>query len=46
LARGRVQGFLAGAIFADSAGTLGAPLAVPVGECAPDVSSGFWSGGL
>jgi hypothetical protein len=38
--------FFAGTIVADSCFTLGGLLALPAGECAPEVSSGFWSGGL
>ena len=38
--------FLAGAISAEGCFTLGGLAAVPEGECAPAVSSGFWSGGL
>ena len=42
---GAVPG-LVGAIWADSGRTLGGLPDVPVGECAPEVSSGFCSGGL
>src|SRR6185369_13519413 len=45
----QAQGFLAGAagaISAEGGFTLGAFAAVPLGECAPAVSRGFWSGGL
>jgi hypothetical protein len=38
--------FLAGTILADSARTLGGLLALPGGEWAPEVSSGFCSGGV
>jgi hypothetical protein len=40
-----VEGF-AGVIFADSAFTLGGLVAVPGGECAPEVSSGFCVAGV
>jgi hypothetical protein len=38
--------FFAGAIWAESALTLGGLVALPAGEWAPDVSSGFCSGAL
>src|SRR5688572_26669942 len=48
----KLQGFfdcavagLAGTISAEFDRTLGGLVALGAGECAPDVSSGFWSGG-
>jgi len=38
--------FLAGAISAELARTLGGLVALPAGECAPDVSSGFSAGAM